>query len=242
MVYTVGTYEPYRSPGTMLILDEMTKRGFVAATVEYPNESHTGGCGRREGEASCIYSRTPAGASALDELCALPTVDCARGVVTSGLSQGGEVAVLAKNYAPEVRATFAMSIGDYNSVSGMSLPCLDKANTQIPSDRLMVINGASDPAFGSLATIEAVTGYSCDGAECWSDSGSGAGWIRVQDAWVADGWADHCWFAYGGCLPWLLKSTDPGWAPPASNNWSLAPTLDWLASLGTHRVFSASGQ
>jgi hypothetical protein len=43
-----------------------------------------------------------------------------------------------------------------------------------------------------------------------------------------------------GCLG--LEQGDPGWMPPASFNWSLGTNLDWLATFGTKRVFSLTGQ
>jgi hypothetical protein len=34
---------------------------------------------------------------------------------------------------------------------------------------------------------------------------------------------------------------DPSWNVPATQDWSLATNLDWLATLGTHRNFSSTG-
>jgi hypothetical protein len=86
------------------------------------------------------------------------------------------------------------------------------------------------------------SGISCPNGtfQCWSPSGSGAGWYIVQDWQLEDGIADHCYPLVGGCTIPLLF--DPHWFLEAEFNWSLNPNLDWLATLGTHREFSSSGQ
>jgi hypothetical protein len=82
-----------------------------------------------------------------------------------------------------------------------------------------------------------VSGIQCPQGtfQCWSTDGSGAGWYIVQDAEVIDRNADHCYQLDGGCRG---RSFDTGWYW-GMQNWQLRPNLDWLASLGTQRNFSA---
>jgi hypothetical protein len=239
-VWVPGTYEPYQDILSLTFVAEMANRGFVSASVQYPNSNPVQFCVVYTMRVKSIYDVTRS-TSAVSVLCSISGVDCGNGIVNAGISQGAAISVLAKNFAPAVQATYAMSIGDFNSLSHFGLPCLDDENTAIPADRLTIVNGASDAFFPGQATITNVSGFACDVGtfQCWSPSGSGAGWVIIQDSQVMDLEADHCYAVNGGCTSpgtydwnWYLNSY----------NWSLRPNLDWLASFGTSRVFSVSGQ
>ena len=172
-----------------------------------------------------------------------PRLPVSGGIVTAGISEGGALSVLAKNYAPAVMASFAMSISDYNKTGAVNLaPCLDDQNTAIPPNRLTVVNGASDVLFGGQEPLMNLSGLTCPNGtfQCWSPDMSGAGWYIVKDSQVVDGNADHCYELVGGCSG--VGGFDPHWYFESRFNWSLRPNLDWLATFGTMRVFSPSGQ
>jgi hypothetical protein len=76
--------------------------------------------------------------------------------------------------------------------------------------------------------------------QCWSSDGSGAGWYLVQNSQVEDDNADHCYIVVGNCAD--VPIFDKYSYFEARFNWSLKSNLDWLATLGTSRVFSPSGQ
>jgi hypothetical protein len=244
-MWTPGTFEPYNDSLSNLFVSQMASRGFLAATVSYDYNTDSGGvrdCVDYTERAQGVFDASRS-TSAASVLCALSNADCAKGIVTSGVSQGGFLTVLARNYAPNVKATYALSMSDYNQNSGVnSASCVDKQYTAIPANRLMIVNGASDIFFAGQQPIQNVSGFTCpNGAsQCWSPDNSGAGWYAVQDSQVNDGVADHCYFLMNGCLG--LEQGDPGWMPPASFNWSLGTNLDWLATFGTKRVFSPTGQ
>jgi dienelactone hydrolase len=252
------------------MVDQMAQRGFLAVSVQYNNTRLLAqSCLNYSERARGIFDATRS-TSAVSTVCSLPQAGCGQGIVTSGISQGGAIAVLSANYAPQVQAVFAMSASDYLGVSvtnplsaevasplsaevagsshsgprpgaGSSLSsCLAKANTAIPANRLTVINGADDPIFGSVAATQATSGISCDpdSTQCWSPDGSGAGWYLVTSSEKTAGTAGHCYMDIGGCDDIF----DPKWLPSSTSNWSLGPNLDWLATLGTKRVYSASGQ
>jgi hypothetical protein len=150
------------------------------------------------------------------------------------------LAVLAKNYSPQVQATYAIALGDFSWLGFTALPCLDKATTLIPSDRLFVADGQHDELFGGWggqAQLQNVTGIQCPAGstECWHPDNSGAGWYRVQDSQVTDGKADHCYWNNEGCFS---NTNDPNWYPSNTYNWALKPSLDWLATFGQSRAFS----
>jgi len=151
------------------------------------------------------------------------------------------MAVLARNYAPNVKAVYALSVSDYAQNIGESFAaCIDKSVTAIPANRLMIVNGVSDTIFGGQQPMENVSGYTCPSGsvQCWSPDGNGAGWYNVQNSEVKDGLADHCYFMVANTQSDCAGVGDPGWLPPAANNWSLKTNLDWLATLGAKRVFS----
>jgi hypothetical protein len=240
-VWVPGTYEYYMDPLSLLLVSQMSQRGFLAVSVQYSNTELAQTCNEYTPRTQGIFDATRS-TSAIATVCSLSSANCKKGVVVSGISQGGMLAVIARNYAPAVSAVYAMSAGDYND-AGVPIDlaaCMGKQNTAIPASRLTVVNGQSDPAFGSQTTLQSTTGYACPSgsATCWSPAGTGAGWYLVQNSYVTGGVAGHCYIDVGGCN----DQFDPNWYPPASSNWSLKPNLDWLASFGTKRVFSSTGR
>ena len=238
-IWTPATFEPYQDILSLTFVSEMANRGFVAASIQYANSNAVQFCPIYQGRSKAIFDATRS-TSAVSVLCSVTGVSCSTGIVNAGLSQGAAISLLAKNYAPAVAATYVMSMGDYNAV-GFGLPCLDDANTAIPPERLTIVNGESDPFFVGQTTTSNASGYACDPGtfQCWSPTGSGAGWVIVQDSQVIDLDADHCYMVIGGCT--APTTYDWNWYLN-SYNWALRPNLDWLASFGTKRVFSSTGQ
>jgi hypothetical protein len=245
-IYVPGSFETYNDPLALTFYSQMTLRGFIGASVEYMNTESVFYCTPLLQRSQGIFDakRTT---SAISTLCSMPQANCSKGVVIAGASQGGMIGFTAANYAPQVKAAYILSASDYaQGAGGVSFAsCVDKQYTALPADRLTIVNGASDDTFGGQQPMENASGFTCpDGTvQCWSPDGSGAGWYNVQDSQVEDGLADHCYFMVNnysskGCA----GVGDPGWLPPATNNWSLKSNLDWLATLGTHRNFSSNGQ
>jgi hypothetical protein len=242
-IYAPGTYEPYNSPLAMEFVSQMTARGFLSASPAYDNTESIQNCEVYTERAQGIYDATRP-TSAVGVLCSLSHANCGKGMVTSGVSQGGFMAVLARNYAPNVKAVYALSMSDYAQNIGESFAaCVDKSVTAIPANRLTIVNGVSDTIFGGQQPMENVSGYTCPSGsvQCWSPDGNGAGWYNVQNWEVKDGLAGHCYFMVTNSEVNCAGFGDPGWLPSATNNWSLKTNLDWLATLGTQRVFSSTG-
>jgi hypothetical protein len=242
-----GTYEFYGDNLAQLFMAQMNARGFLAASVSYSNtESNSQQtCAQYQPRAQGIFNAASS-TSAVSVVCSLTGANCNPssngGIVVGGASQGGLLAVQGKNYAPNVQAVFAMSIGDF---LGQQLTCVQKANIIIPTDRLTVVNGVADPLFQPPQfQLQGVTGLTCasGSTQCWSPDGSGAGWYIVQNSQVASGSANHCYFiddASDPCNP--AAPLDPGWLPPSTFDWSLSPNLDWLSGFGRARAFSSTG-
>lgn len=242
-IYAPGTYEPYNSPLAMEFVSQMATRGFLSASPAYDNTESVQDCKVYTERAQGIYDATRP-TSAVGVLCLLSGANCSKGIVTSGISQGGFMAVLARNYAPNVKAVYALSMSDYAQNIGEGFAaCVDKSVTAIPANRLTIVNGVSDTIFGGQQPTENVSGYTCPSGsvQCWSPDGNGAGWYDVQNWEVRDGLADHCYFMVANPQVNCAGIGDPGWLPPSTNNWSLKTNLDWLATLGTQRVFSPTG-
>ncbi|MBV9505048.1 MAG: hypothetical protein JO323_08605 [Acidobacteriia bacterium] len=236
-LWVPGSFEVSFDPLSLLFVAEMSKRGFLAASVEYSNVELAQTCQAYTARAQGVFDATRS-TSAISAICSLPNANCSKGIAVAGISQGGVLAVLARNYEPAVQAVYALSAGAYNHAGiGVNLgACMNKAATAIPANRLMIVNGQADPAFGSQSSTEDASGFTCPAGstQCWSPDGSGAGWYIVQNSQVKDGTAGHCYIDQGGCNDLF----DPNWRPPATNNWSLQPNLDWLATMGTRRVIS----
>jgi hypothetical protein len=242
-IYVPGTYEGYEDPLAQLFVTSMVKRGFLSASVAYSNNSLAQSCPLYKPKAQGIFDSTRS-TSATATVCSLSSADCSKGIVTSGISQGGFIAVMAKNYDPRVQAVYALSMSDYAQNAHEPFACVDKQNTSIPANRVTIVNGISDPAFTGQQPVQNVSGFTCpDGSyQCWSPDNSGAGWYVVQNWQVVSGKADHCYFMDGnktsvGCV----GIGDPNWLPPAAENWSFASNMAWLASMGTSRTWSQDG-
>jgi hypothetical protein len=241
-IWVPGTYEPYNDPISYEFIRQMTLRGFLSASVQYSNTESTQNCYTYQPRAQGIFDGTSS-TSAVGVLCNLSDVDCSIGIVVSGISQGAELAVLSANYSSQVQAVYALSGGDQFENFKIPLPCMDKANTMIPGNRLTIIDGQSDPYFGGQSNVQNVSGFVCpDGSfQCWSPDGSGAGWYIVQNWQNTTGTAGHCYFVDTASVDVCAGIEDVNWRPTASYDWSLNTNLDWLATFGTYRNFSPTG-
>jgi hypothetical protein len=243
-IWLAGTFESYNDPLAALIMAGMNAHGFLAATVAYNNNEWVQTCYQYQPRTQSIFSSSQAGTAA-QAVCSLSSANCnpanKGGVVVMGVSQGGMIAVQAKNYNPNVLAVYAMSIGDEVPWAYDYFPCEDKTSTAFPSDKITVIDGENDEFFQPVTQeVENVTGLTCaaGSTQCWNSDGSGAGWYIVQNSEVQSGDANHCYFiSNSDCL----AIGDTTWMF-GSENWSLGPNLAWLASFGTHRTFSSNGQ
>ena len=240
-IWTPGTFEPYNDPQSQVFMDLMAGQGFLAATVQYSNTEAVQVCSSYTERAQSVFNATVS-TSAVGVLCKLPGAACSKGIVTSGISQGGMLAVLAKNYAPNVAATYVIGVSDLDLEGDVNLSaCMDKSHTAIPADRLTIMNGIADQYFGGQQPLENVSGYTCPTGtyECWSPTGSGAGWYIVQNWQVESGLAGHCYELVGDCT--AAEGFDPNWYLPSTYDWSLLTNIEWMASLGTKRNFSSTG-
>jgi len=123
---------------------------------------------------ACLFDGDKA-QSLIAVACALPNVDCDRGIATLGHSQGGCVAAMAHNVDARESGAWATGYGGY-------------AAANLPKERLRVVNGEADTINGQADTLNTITGLTpsqCpDPDQCLRTDGSG--WIIVRRAQLAN--------------------------------------------------------
>jgi hypothetical protein len=230
-LYLTGTRMGYDGPEARKITEEMARRGFVALSVQYENRVYAY-CNSLRAKAQCVFGKSGS-ESALAKLCARANVDCARGVVVAGFSQGANLSAMARDYDPRVLAALLLGHGNRAARSMDTTQCQAASATAFDLHQTRAIDGEHDGFFGDTAEgvrrqLEIVSGRSCPGAtDCLQPDGSG--WYIVRDAQLRDASADHCYFldaADGYCAK--FKGLDANWAQ-GNEPWALQPNLDWLA-------------
>jgi hypothetical protein len=182
------------------------------------------------GRAKCIFDAASAN-SAISKVCARAKADCSKGIVSLGISQGSNIASLAKNYDSRARAAYLMANVLSPSILNLT-SCLKDSATAFAPNQMRAVSGEKDEmmsgiselrqnlndTFGSYATCST-------GTNCMKPDGSG--WQLVLNANVADGNADHCFMVNSGC-------SGPGTADPTYDTgsawWSSGTAYDWLKS------------
>lgn len=211
----------YDSPAALAVTEAMARRGFVALSVQYDNgavawlSDHTG-------QLACLFDDSKP-QSLIAQACVLPNVDCDLGLATWGHSQGAYVAAMTYNFDARVRAVWTTGYGG-------------DAATQLPLNRLRVVNGEADSSNGTAAKLMMITGLTqteCpDPDQCLRANGSG--WIIVRKSELADpatSSADHCWFDRPSCSANTI-TLEPNWIDPNSDKpFALERNADWVAGM-----------
>jgi dienelactone hydrolase len=236
-VYLTGTLMTFNGPDARNLTEDMARRGFVAATVEYTNGLYPPECGLMTTRAKCVFNASSP-SSAIARICAHPKAACAtKGIVVAGFSQGANMASLARNYDPRARAAFLMGHGA-NGLGGLPLgTCLFDSSNAFTSSQMRAVNGEYDFFFGNTphgvrSRLELASGVSCPGAwDCLQADGSG--WYMVKGSELGDGHADHCYFYSNANLTCSAFSDfDASWNSGPSV-WAKPADLDWLAAKAT---------
>lgn len=231
-IYMVGTSDSYDNAQAMAAVQGMADRGYVAATIAYPNAA-MGYCNTLTARSKCIFDQSSA-QSAVAALCSRSQADCSKGIVVGGFSQGALLGILSRNFDSRVDAVYASGAHKNYIIYNVNA-CVGNGNRALPQDRLRVVNGENDLYGGGTqsavrSSSEAVTGYQCTGTTCLQPNGSG--WRLVLKSEVQDGSADHCYLRANGCLS-NQNSLDSGWLT-GSAAWTLNANLDWLSQFTAH--------
>ena len=223
-VWLTGTLADYAGEGALAFTRSMASLGFVAASVEYTNTTYPS-CSALTTRASCVFNASSA-SSAIAKLCARSKADCSKGIVVAGISQGANLASLAKNYDSRARAAYLLSNvvtpSFYDNTS-----CLKDSATSFSASQVRIVSGESDEYMSGVSetrsNLVTATGRSCSGNSCLSSDGSG--WYIVSNSEVSDGKADHCYLLNGGCN---ATKIDPRYETSTAA-WSGWTNVLWLA-------------
>jgi hypothetical protein len=212
-----ASFRDQSAPAANAVTKAMAGRGFVALWVEYDNGA-IAWLGDHVAQLDCLFGKDPT--TILAVACALPQVDCARGIATWGHSQGAYVAHSAYDFDDRVRAAWLAGYGG-------------DAQSTMPKNRLRVENGEGDTTNGQVATVNRVAGLTT--AECPDDGRSqcfradGSGWVIVRAKDCVTSTADHCWFDKKTCTDSQVV-LEPNWVDPASTKpFALESNADWVA-------------
>jgi pimeloyl-ACP methyl ester carboxylesterase len=218
-----------------VIVQLAAEQGFVALAPTYDSSSTNNDAGKN-GHAACMFGPSHPN-NVVSYACSLAEADCSNGVLVAGFSQGGSIALRAKNYDPQVTAAWVMG------ANGLPIDTQNEAapagTRALPDNKLRIDLGELDVTPGgtgapNVTGLAALTGDNCGGIyDCLQSDGSG--YYIVSNAEVADHSADHCyWMAvskiwYGCTLHPTIAGLDPGFAPPSTLTWSMITNLNWLA-------------
>ncbi|MGH3697740.1 MAG: hypothetical protein ACRDRX_27805 [Pseudonocardiaceae bacterium] len=216
-IVTVGTFGSITAPAYQELAKEFGRQGFVAVVADYntwENLLKPIDINRVKAKADCTY-RPSRPDNVVTKVCARPKADCTKGIVTSGHSQGGAMALLGHDYDSRINAAHAWGTGNDVPIT-------------MERSKIRVIAGEKDTAGKTPTDLNAMTGLNCtDQWECFIGP-DGSGWRRVRDNEVTDGDADHCFTTVDGCGGELdVKAMD------ASKNWSYPATVIWLKNFVT---------
>ncbi|MDR3483255.1 MAG: hypothetical protein P4L91_21370 [Burkholderiaceae bacterium] len=234
-VYMVGTVESFDNAAALAAVNRMAAKGYVSATVEYASATF-GSCPVIESKTNCIYNSSDT--SAISQLCARDKADCSKGIVVGGFSQGAIIAILAKNYNPNVLAAYGMGVSNRYSNFDLS-KCVSDGKRDLASSNLRAVDGEDDQFAGSAsgwgkakhamvqASLTNVLAVKCaaDAYDCLTDNGSG--WLIVQTSQKEQGSADHCYTRLRGCAS-NQRTVDAAWSS-GDASWQLNANLEWLA-------------
>jgi len=260
-IFLVGTNAQYDGPGIVdHVLPLLASHGFVAASLAYENATLFGAaqnCSLYQDNASCMVRNDGdyvAGdrRSALARLCGRAKVDCGKGVVVLGHSQGGLTALQTFHFAPVTPppgepaprfvAAAPMGVGPTGYLLGIPVihldGCVTAATLAVDPHELLVVNGENDAYFngphadpaGGQAALEAVTGRTC-AAPSWDCRGpDGDGYVLVKKTQTSTGRATHGYMDEpgGGAFEepnWSSAETTDAWGLDSTTRWLKAQTL-----------------
>jgi len=225
-MWVTGTFMNPWLEDSWTITTYMANQGFVSASIVYDNLNYPVLCSSFEYRAKSIFD-VAYPTSAISVLCARPNVDCSKGVLIMGFSQGSNIGSLAASYSPYIRGFYEVSGGYDATLYGIYLPCMEYTNLKINHKLMRSVSGQNDEVFGvDLAGVrneqETITGYTCNGEQTCIQTG-GSGWYIVKPSQPKKGYADHCYAWAPPCGPALDGNYYPGTA-----EWGLEYNLNWL--------------
>jgi len=236
-LFLPGTGRDADNPTAIALIERAAGRGFVAASAEYASLSNhlspPEPCYNYDGKASCTFQvdAPEAPEAALNLLCNDLTVtgaaaglrvDCSKGIVVAGFSQGGGLAMLAQDHHAGVDAAWVISFHDQTLIDPVPLECLHHDERSLPQDALRLILGEDDWVLRTphQPHLEDVTGRSCPTNTETCFDADDSGWGRVRNSECASGSCGHeylddnafwgnAWWGANTNLDWLQGQLTP---------------------------------
>eukprot|EP00937_MAST-01D_sp_MAST-1D-sp2_P003705 g3705.t1 len=171
-MWVTGTSCWFDTPSDQQTLQEMAKRGYVAAQVQYDNYAYPQTCPAFMAKAQPMFDPA-AKLSATSVLCARLDVDCSKGIALFGFSQGSQICSLGKYYDGRVTAALLMGHGTAATDSQDFSACMASGSKYraLENNKVREMNGEHDEYFG--CTLDKGTGAATHGGE--APTGDGAG-------------------------------------------------------------------
>eukprot|EP01084_Bolivina_argentea_P187860 323510_1 len=213
----------------------------VAASVSYRNNLYPQNCDQMISKAATIFN-TSDPTAAISVLCAKDNVNCDKGVIVAGYSQGAQLTALSANFGADsmIKGIYQMAAGDDNLRWNVDFTdCLSYDKLEIDNTRIRAFIGENDTFFGTDvdAIIQqqiAITGYdrdqcvNTDSLNCLQQDKSG--WYIVNGE-EAEKEANHC-YAFEGLIGPLNCAGDFTSVYYRGCQlecvWSLESNIEWL--------------
>eukprot|EP01084_Bolivina_argentea_P295603 508972_1 len=230
-VFVQGTHSDPLSSWSLTVqryTQYMAERGVISASIWYNNAQYPPTCIGFQNKAESMFSFNNA-QSALSVLCNSPSlnIDCNKGIVAHGISQGAQLVLLSGVYAGSDMITAINPLAGGTTFVGN---CLNYENLNLHQSKIRSRVGINDGIFCTGAescrnSQTTITGYSCPNQlQCMQNDGSG--WYVIQTSETASGAAEHCYmFLNSECQ----DAFDANYYPSCENcDWSLQADLGWL--------------
>jgi hypothetical protein len=255
-LFFIGTLRKHDNAAARDIVDRAARRGFVAASVDYDTIAFDfdaeGVCDSIGKKAGCTFPADSPSApeSALGIICGNERIgggdaglraDCDRGIVVAGFSQGGALAMLARDHDQRVQAAWVIGFHDQGLIDKEPLGCMHGRDgrppgpRRLPTKRLRMVVGEADIMLRRPLQphLEAATGRTCPAGTrgpCLADDGSGWGIVPNRECtkkciheYLDDrrfGEAGRWWGVEEG-LDWLTSFVSPKRSPcPPHGTWA----------------------
>ncbi len=205
LLYFTGSWSAFTSNAAMEVIKEAASQGFVAATVDYQNNSLPSFCNNAPGtyKLRCIYSSSENSESAVAALCSRPKADCdGQGIVVVGFSQGGAIAAMGRNWEERIRGAWTMGYGDASASCDVHAAGQELGSSSVrmlDNDRIRLFRGLNESS--SVDLLNRLSGRDCsNGSNSCLNGPLASGWFRPQmiDITASLNPNKHCFFQANG--------------------------------------------
>eukprot|EP01084_Bolivina_argentea_P300567 518305_1 len=236
-IFIQGTHSDPQSAWSLTVQEMaqyIAERGVISASVWYNNGVYPFTCNGFHTKAESMFNlNNPQ--SALSVLCNnTPTldIDCSKGIVLHGISQGAQLVSLV---AVNIGNDFKDYIKGINPLAGGASNCVNYGLMDLDQSKIRSRVGLNDGSFCNgesdcRASQSALTGYECaNQLQCMMEDGSG--WYIIQPDETAAGAARHCYmFLNSECQ----DAFDPNYYPQCPLcDWSMQADFGWLIQRAT---------